>query len=160
MPTFDVVSEVDRHELTNAVDQANREIGNRFDFKGTDSKITQQDEQLTIESESDFQVKQIEEILRGKMAKRGIDVACLEAGEVTITNNRAQQPIKVLQGIDKDSCRKIVKMIKETKLKVQAAIQSEQVRVTGKKRDDLQQVMAMLREADLSLPLQFQNFRD
>ncbi len=160
MPTFDVVSEVDQHELTNAVDQANREIGNRFDFKGSDSKIIQNDEQLTIESESDFQVKQIEEILRGKMAKRGIDVACLETGEVTITNNRAQQPIKVLQGIDKDSCRKIVKMIKETKLKVQAAIQSEQVRVTGKKRDDLQQVMAMLREADLDLPLQFQNFRD
>jgi len=160
MPTFDVVSEVDQHELTNAVDQANREIGNRFDFKGSDSKIIQNDEQLTIESESDFQVKQIEEILRGKMAKRGIDVACLEVGEVTITNNRAQQPIKVLQGIDKDSCRKIVKMVKETKLKVQAAIQSEQVRVTGKKRDDLQQIMAMLREADLELPLQFQNFRD
>jgi len=160
MPTFDVVSEVDQHELTNAVDQANREIGNRFDFKGSDSRITQKDENLTIESESDFQVKQIEEILRIKLAKRGIDVACLESGEITITNNRAQLPIKVLQGIDKDSCRKIVKMVKETKLKVQAAIQSEQVRVTGKKRDDLQQIMAMLREADLDLPLQFQNFRD
>ena len=160
MPTFDVVSEVDQHELTNAVDQANREIGNRFDFKGSDSRISQKDENLTIESESDFQVKQIEEILRIKLAKRGIDVACLESGEITITNNRAQLPIKVLQGIDKDSCRKIVKLVKETKIKVQAAIQSEQVRITGKKRDDLQQIMAMLREADLELPLQFQNFRD
>ena len=160
MPTFDVVSEVDQHELANAVDQANREIGNRFDFKGSDSRISQKDENLTIESESDFQVKQIEEILRIKLAKRGIDVACLEPGEITITNNRAQLPIKVLQGIDKDSCRKIVKMVKETKIKVQAAIQSEQVRITGKKRDDLQQIMAMLREADLDLPLQFQNFRD
>lgn len=160
MPSFDVVSEVNHHELSNAVDQANREIGNRFDFKGTNSKISQQDELLTIESESDFQVKQIEEILRGKMAKRGIDVACLEPGEITITNNRAQQSIKVLQGIDTDLSRKIVKMIKNTKIKVQAAIQSEQVRVTGKKRDDLQQIMAMLREADLGIPLQFQNFRD
>jgi len=160
MPTFDVVSEVDQHELTNAVDQANREIGNRFDFKGSDSIITQKEENLTIESESDFQVKQIEEILRIKLAKRGIDVACLETGEITITNNRAQLPIKVLQGIDKDSCRKIVKLVKETKIKVQAAIQSEQVRITGKKRDDLQQIMAMLREADMDLPLQFQNFRD
>lgn len=160
MPSFDVVSEVDQHELTNAVDQANREIGNRFDFKGTNSRISQQDENLTIESESDFQVKQIEEILRAKMAKRGIDVACLEAGEITITNNRAQQPIKVLQGIDKELSRKIVKMVKQTKIKVQSAIQSDQVRITGKKRDDLQQIMAMLREADLDLPLQFQNFRD
>ncbi len=160
MPSFDVVSEVDQHELTNAVDQANREIGNRFDFKGTNSKIKQMDENLLIESESDFQVKQIDEILRGKLAKRGIDVGCLETGEVTIANNRAQQQVKVLQGVDKDLARKIVKMVKDKKMKVQAAIQGDQVRVTGKKRDDLQQVISMLKEAELGLPLQFQNFRD
>lgn len=160
MPSFDVVSEVDMHELTNAVDQTNREVGNRFDFKGTDSRVERADNVLTIHSESDFQIDQILDILRSKMATRGIDVGSLETGEVEEANMRAKLAVTVRQGIDKDLARKIVKMIKESKLKVQAAIQGEQVRVTGKKRDDLQQVMAILKKAELELPLQFTNFRD
>lgn len=160
MPSFDVVSEVDKHELNNAVDQANREIGNRFDFKGTDSKIEQSENVLTLESQSDFQVKQIADILRNKLSKRGIDVACLEFADIQEANNRASQKVTVREGIDKDLARKIVKHIKDSKLKVQAAIQGEQVRVTGKKRDDLQNVIADLKQADFGLPLQFTNFRD
>lgn len=160
MPSFDVVSEVDMHELTNAVDQTNREVGNRFDFKGSDSRVERSENVLTVHSESDFQINQILDILRNKMTTRGIDVGSLESGEVEVTNMRAKLVVTVRQGIDKDLARKIVKMIKESKIKVQAAIQGEQVRVTGKKRDDLQQVMAMLKKAELELPLQFTNFRE
>ena len=160
MPSFDVVSEVDLHELRNAVDQANREIGNRFDFKGSNSKIEQKETNLRLVSDSEFRVQQIQVVLREKIAKRGIDVACLEEGEIEAAMNSAKQTIKVRQGIDKELARKLVKQIKDSKIKVQAAIQGEQIRVTGKKRDDLQAIMAMLRESDSNMPLQFNNFRD
>jgi uncharacterized protein YajQ (UPF0234 family) len=160
MPSFDVVSEVDHHELTNAVDQMNREVSTRFDFKGSDSKIVLKDNLLNIEAENEFQIKQMHDIIYKKLASRKIDTACLKLGDVEERGMRAYQVISVLEGVDKDLARKIVKLIKEEKLKVQAAIQGEQVRVTGKKRDDLQGVMAMLKGADIKLPLQFNNFRD
>lgn len=160
MPSFDTVSEVDHHELSNAIDQANREIGTRYDFKGSDAKIEQVDNQLTLSAESDFQIKQMTPILKEKMSKRGIDVSCLEFSDVIEMNKRARQQVLVREGLDKDLARKIVKLIKESKIKVQAAIQGDQVRVTGKKRDALQQVMQLLREANLGIPLQFNNFRD
>ncbi len=160
MPSFDVVSEVDHHELSNALDQANREIGTRYDFKGSNARIEQAGNQLALEAESEFQVKQMVPILKEKMSKRGIDVDCLEFGDIVEMNKRARQPVTVREGLDKDLARKMVKLIKDSKLKVQAAIQGEQLRVTGKKRDDLQQVMQNLREAGLGIPLQFNNFRD
>lgn len=160
MPSFDVVSEVDMHELQNAVDQTAREIGTRFDFKGTASKIERADTTLTLIGDNPFQVQQVQDILLAKMAKRGLDVACLDIAETEVSGNVARQKITVRQGIDKETAKKVVKLIKESQIKVQAAIQGEQVRVTGKKRDDLQQVMALLRQGDLELPLQFNNFRD
>ncbi len=160
MPSFDVVSEVDMHELRNAVDQANREISNRFDFKGSDAKVEQNETELTLHAESDFQIEQINEILNRTLAKRGIDIQCLDREQIETANMRARQKVKVKQGIDKEMAKKLVKSIKDAKLKVQAAIQGEQVRVTGKKRDDLQEVIAMLRKGDFGLPLQFNNFRD
>jgi uncharacterized protein YajQ (UPF0234 family) len=160
MPSFDVVSEVDMHELTNAVDQANREVNTRFDFKGSNAKFEQTGEDLTLEAGSEFQLEQMMDILRTKMVKRGVDVDALEVNEPETTNMRARQKVTVRQGIDKELAKKIVKLVKETRLKVQAAIQGDQVRVTGKKRDDLQSVMAMLKEQKLGLPLQYTNFRD
>jgi len=160
MPSFDVVSEVDHHELSNALDQANREIGTRYDFKGSNARIEASDNQLSLEAESEFQLNQMAPILKEKMSKRGIDVDCLEFGDVVEMNKRARQPVTVKEGLDKDLARKMVKLIKDSKLKVQAAIQGEQLRVSGKKRDDLQQVMQTLREAGLGIPLQFNNFRD
>ena len=160
MPSFDVVSEVNQHELSNALDQANREIGTRYDFKGSDARIEQAGNQLTLEAESDFQIKQMIPILKEKMSKRGIDVDCLEFGEVVEMNRRARQPVTVREGLDRDTAQKMVKLIKQSKLKVQAAVQGEQLRVSGKKRDDLQEVMQQLRGAGLGIPLQFNNFRD
>ena len=160
MPSFDAVSEVDMHELTNAVDQSNREVGTRFDFKGTDSSYTLNDSTVTLESGSEFQLQQMMDILRIKMVKRGIDIGCLEAKDPEMTGRRAHQQVIVRQGIEKDLARKIVKLVKDAKLKVQAAIQGDQVRVTGKNRDDLQQIIAMLRDSNLGMPLQFTNFRD
>jgi uncharacterized protein YajQ (UPF0234 family) len=160
MPSFDVVSEIDKHELTNAVDQANREVDTRFDFKGTDSKFELSGNEVTLESGSEFQLQQMMDILHKKMVKRGLDIACLEANDPEVIGKRARQKATAREGIDKELARKIVKLVKEQKLKVQAAIQGEQVRVTGKKRDDLQQVIAMLKEAKLDLPLQYTNFRD
>ena len=160
MPSFDVVSEIDHHELTNAVDQTNREVGNRFDFKGSNSRVEQGDGMLNVESQSDFQIKQIVDILHQKMVKRGLDIRSLVEAEVELRGSRAYLTITVNEGIEKDLARKIVKMVKERKMKVQAAIQGEQVRITGKKRDDLQQAIAMLKESNIDKPLQFNNFRD
>jgi len=160
MASFDIVSEVDHHELKNAIDQANREIGTRYDFKGSGARIEQSGNELTLQAESDFQIKQMAPILKEKMSKRGIDVTCLEFSDVVEMNKVARQQVKVREGLDKDLARKMVKLIKESKLKVQAAIQGEQLRVNGKKRDDLQQVMQLLRDASLGIPLQFNNFRD
>jgi len=160
MPSFDTVSEVDAHELTNALDQANREIANRYDFKGSDARVVQEDANLRIEAQSEFQLDQIYDILIQKMSKRGIDVICMERGKVEEANMRAKQPLIIRQGIDKEIAKKMVKLIKDSKIKVQAAIQGEKLRVAGKKRDDLQKVMSMLEDAKLGLPLQFNNFRD
>jgi len=160
MPSFDVVSEVDRHELTNAVDQMNREVSTRYDFKGSDSKVTLTESVMNLEAQSLFQIEQMHEIIYNKLAKRKIDSRCLKKSDIEERGMRAYQAISIQEGVDKDLARKIVKMIKTSKLKVQAAIQGEQVRVTGKKRDDLQDVMAMLKDSDIDVPLQFNNFRD
>ncbi len=160
MPSFDTVSEVDAHELSNAIDQTSREISTRFDFKGSNAKVSQEESNIRIEAKSEFQLGQIYDILITKMSKRGIDVMCLERGKVEEANMCARQQIILRQGIDKDVAKKIVKLIKDSKIKVQAAIQGEKLRVTGKKRDDLQNVMNLLKEAELGVPLQFNNFRD
>jgi uncharacterized protein YajQ (UPF0234 family) len=160
MPSFDIVSEIEVFELRNAIDQANREVTTRFDFKGTNSKFTQSDTSIILETESDFQLTQMIDILANKMSKRGIDLGHLDYGEPELHLKNAKQIATLKQGIEQDSAKKITKMIKEAKLKVQAAIQGDQVRITGKKRDDLQAVMALLRGKDVGAPLQFNNFRD
>ena len=160
MPSFDIVSEVDLHEITNAVDQANREIGNRFDFKGSNARIEQKEAQLTLHSETEFQIKQILDILHLKIAKRGIDIAALSEGEIQSSGKKASLGIPVRQGIDQDRARKIVKDIKGLKLKIQGGMQGDKVRVSGKKRDDLQAVIEHIKDAGIDLPLQYINFRD
>lgn len=160
MPSFDVVSKVDNHEVTNAIDQVNREINTRFDLKGTDTRLELSKNTITIIAPSDFQLKQVDEILRNKLAKRNVDIRSLDYKPAEVKLNEARQEVEVKQGLDSETAKKIVKSIKEASLKVQAAIQGEQVRVTGKKRDDLQAAIAYLREAKLNLPLQFENFRD
>lgn len=160
MPSFDVVSEIDGHELQNAVDQANREISNRFDFKGSDAKIELADSVMTLIADSDFQIQQMQPMIFQKLSKRGIDVKALDQGDIQTSGQKARQVITVRQGIDKETASKIVKTIKSSKAKVQAAIQGEQVRITGKKRDDLQGVIAMLKDSDFGLPMQYINFRD
>lgn len=160
MPSFDVVSEVDLHELTNAVDQTRREIGNRFDFKGTGAKVEQADWELTLVAEAEFQINQMLDILRNKMAKRGIDLGCLQVGEMLKAGKETRLIVTARRGIDKELAKRIVKLVKDSKIKLQAAIQGEQVRVSGKKRDDLQSMMKTLREGNFELPLQFVNFRD
>jgi len=161
MPSFDIVSEIDKHELTNAVDQANRELANRFDFRGTDARVEQSDKVLTMHADSDFQLDQLQDILRMKLVKRGIEVSCLDVKDSVGNGKMRKQDVIIREGIDKDLSRKIVKMIKVSKAKVQSAVQGDSVRVTGKKRDDLQGVMALLRDNDdVEMPLQFNNFRD
>jgi uncharacterized protein YajQ (UPF0234 family) len=160
MPSFDTVSEVDHHELSNAVNQANREVTTRFDFKGTNSNFELQDSLVTMNTESEFQLQQMYDMLCNKLVKRGVDISCLEKADPVIQLKTATQVVTVREGIGSDISRKMVKLIKDNKMKVQAAIQGEQLRVTGKKRDDLQAVMALLRGGDFGLPLQFKNFRD
>ncbi|HEY1773030.1 MAG TPA: YajQ family cyclic di-GMP-binding protein [Gammaproteobacteria bacterium] len=161
MPSFDAVSKVDTAELTNAVDQTSREIGQRYDFKGTAAAIERSDEVLTLFGDSEFQLKQIADILYAKAAKRGIDVASFDAGDPeAIGGDKAKQVIKIKQGIEKELAKKMVKLVKESGLKVQAAIQGDELRVSGKKRDDLQACMALFRGAKLEQPIQFTNFRD
>jgi len=160
MPSFDVVSELDMHEVVNAIDQANREVNTRFDFKGSDAKYELKENLVTLKAQTDFQLQQMRDILVAKLVKRSVDISCMKIDEPTMTGRTAEQKITLRQGIDTDLAKKIVKLIKDKALKVQAAIQGEQVRVTGKKRDDLQDVMAALREAKLEMPLQYTNFRD
>ena len=160
MPSFDVVSEVDQHELSNGVDQATREVTTRFDFKGTGSGFELADQVISMNTESDFQLQQMYDILCSKLVKRGIDIACLEKGEAVIQARSATQPIKVNEGIDTPIAKSMVKLIKQSKTKVQTAIQGDQLRVTGKKRDDLQATIALLKNAKLEVPLQYKNFRD
>ncbi|MDH5600208.1 MAG: YajQ family cyclic di-GMP-binding protein [Gammaproteobacteria bacterium] len=160
MPSFDVVSEVDFHEVTNAVDQANRELTTRFDFRGVEATFERTEETITMTANADIQLQQMLDILQNKLHRRGIDIACLEIADIMKLGKQVKQKVTIRQGLDKDTSRKIVKLIKEKKLKVQAAVQGEKVRVTGKKRDDLQQVIAVLKAADIEMPLQFDNFRD
>ena len=159
MPSFDVVSEVDLHQLTNAVDQAGRVIANRFDFKGVDARFERNEFLVTIWAEVDFQVDQMLDMLKSTLHKNGIDITCLDIADHQASGKQIKQVVTVRTGLESLLCKKIVKIIKDTKLKVQAQIQDEQVRVTGKKRDDLQQVMKILRETDIDMPLQFNNFR-
>ena len=160
MPSFDVVSEFDAHEASNAVDQANREVGTRFDFKGTGSKFELEGNIISLTSQTDFQLKQMLDILHQKLSKRGIDIACLKEEEAEITGNAARQKVVMRQGLDTPLARELVKKIKASKIKVQSSIQGEKLRVSGKKRDDLQAVIALLKDADIDLPLQYENFRD
>jgi uncharacterized protein YajQ (UPF0234 family) len=160
MPSFDVVSEVNHHELANAVDQANREVSTRFDFKGTGSNFELSDLIITMNTESEFQLQQMFDMLCNKLVKRGVDIACLLKGDPDVQLKTAVQAITVREGIETIEAKKMVKMIKGRKMKVQAAIQGDQLRVTGKKRDDLQAVIALLKGEKFDLPLQFKNFRE
>jgi hypothetical protein len=160
MPSFDIVSELDAHEVMNAVDQANREVGTRFDFKGTGATFELQDFAVTLRAQAKFQLAQMLEILKLKLSKRGVDLACLDVKDPVVSGQAASQLVTLRQGIDTETAKKIQRLIKDSHLKVQAAIQADQVRVSGKKRDELQAVMAQVRAAKLGLPLQFNNFRD
>lgn len=160
MPSFDIVSNIDHHEITNAVDQANREVSTRFDFKGTNARLELNKDKIMLIAPTDFQLKQVDEILRNKLAKRQVDIRSFTYKDIDASLNEARQTVEIKQGIDQDNAKKITKLIKEAGLKVQAAIQGDQIRVTAKKRDDLQEVIAMLRSAKTEIPLQFINFRD
>ncbi|MBS0407429.1 MAG: YajQ family cyclic di-GMP-binding protein [Proteobacteria bacterium] len=161
MPSFDTVCDPDMVEVRNAVDNAAKEIGTRFDFKGTSAAIELKDKEITLLGDAEFQLQQVEDILRGKLTKRGVDVRFLDKGSVQkIGGDKVKQVVKVKSGIASEDSKKIQKLVKESKLKVQAAIQGEAVRVTGAKRDDLQAVMALLKKEMTELPLSFDNFRD
>ena len=160
MPSFDIVSEFNQHEVTNAVDQASREVDQRFDFKGTDAKFELKEAVVTLSAQADFQLKQMLEILKLKLSKRGIDVACLKIDEPVTTGQTARQVVTLRQGVDTELGKKIQRLIKDSKLKVQATIQDKQVRISGKSRDDLQSAIAMVKKGSFELPLQFTNFRD
>lgn len=161
MPSFDVVSELDFNEVTNAVDQANREVGTRYDFKGSSAKVEKVDKALQLHADSEFQLEQLSAIVYQKLAKRGIDVRAVEPGKIeSVSGNKVKQLLTLKTGIGKELAKEIVRLVKDSKLKVQAAIQGEQVRVTGKKRDDLQEAIALLRGSKIEQPLQFENFRD
>ncbi len=160
MPSFDVVSEVDKHELTNAVDQANRELSNRFDFKGSDARFDLGGFVITATAPSEFQLQQMQDILRTRLTARKIDVRCLDVAEPEINLATAKQTVTVRQGIEQPLAKKIVQALKSAKLKVEAQINGDKLRVTGKKRDDLQSAMALLRKGEFDVPLQFDNFRD
>lgn len=160
MPSFDVVSEIDMHEASNAVDQANREVGTRFDFKDSDAKFELADAIVTMTAESEFQLQQMLDILYARLSRRGIDLACVELGAIEQAGKVARQTVTLRQGIDAELGRRITRLIRDQKIKVQASIMGDKVRVSGKKRDDLQSVIALLRGQELDMPLQFNNFRD
>jgi uncharacterized protein YajQ (UPF0234 family) len=160
MPSFDVVSDFDAHEASNAVDQANREVSNRFDFKGTGAKFELDGQLISLTAPADFQLKQMLDILRQKLAKRGVDIACMKEEEPEIGGSEARQKVILRKGIETLLAKDLVKKIKGSKLKVQAAIQGDKLRISGKKRDDLQSVISLLKETDVDLPLQYENFRD
>jgi cyclic-di-GMP-binding protein len=160
MPSFDVVSEVDIHQLTNAIDQAGRIVTNRFDFKGVTASFTREERTVIITAEAEFQVTQMEDMLRDALINCKIDPAAMDSDEPVTTGKQVRLTVQLQHGLDSDQCRAIVKAIKAAKMKVQTQVQGDQVRVTGKKRDDLQQAMALLREGEFGAPLQFDNFRD
>lgn len=160
MPSFDVVSEVNQHELTNAVDTAGRDLANRFDLRGTSAKIEREESVLTLHADSEFQLDQLLDVLRKRLASRHIDLRCLDLGEVLTNLAGARRKVTVKQGIEQAQAKKIIAKIKESKIKVDTSITGEKLRVTGKKRDDLQEVIALLKNTEFELPLQFENFRD
>lgn len=160
MPSFDVVSQVDPHELTNAVDQATRELGNRFDFRGIDASYAREGDKILLSAPGDFQLKQMVEILRARLTARKIDLRCLEEGEPELGLARAKQSITVKQGIEQALAKKVIAALKQAKLKVEAQINGDKLRVSGKKKDDLQGAIALLRGSEFEQPLQFENFRD
>jgi uncharacterized protein YajQ (UPF0234 family) len=160
VPSFDVVSELDHHEITNAVDQASRELESRFDFKGTDAKFTLEKTELTLDAPAEFQLKQMLDIVKLRLSKRGIDLVCLDIKEPEVNLARARQTVVLREGIDADAARKIQRAVKDSKLKVRAAIQGEKLRISGKSRDELQSAIALLRQQKLEVALQFNNFRD
>ncbi len=160
MASFDIVSEINMHELTNAVDQANKEVTTRFDFKGTDSNYEFKDDVITMYSQTEFQVNQMYDILKTKLVKRKIDLKFISADKMMESGKGVRQEVTVKQGIDKEIAKKMVKMVKDKKMKVQAAIQGDKLRITGKKRDNLQEVINMFKSSDLDIPLQYENYRD
>lgn len=161
MPSFDVVSEANMVEVRNAVDQANKEIGTRFDFRGSDARVEQKEYELIVFADSDFQLGQVKDVLNNKMTKRKVDIRFMDEGKIEkISGDKVKQVVTIKNGIQGDSAKKIVKLVKDSKLKVQASIQGDAVRVAGAKRDDLQSTMAMLRKEVADLPLDFNNFRD
>ncbi len=162
MPSFDTISEIDSHELTNAVDQANRELTQRFDFKDTGAtfELNEKEHTVSLKAPSEFQLKQMLDILTMRLGKRGIDAKCMEKKDAVSNLAEARQDVVLRNGIDQETGKKLQKLIKDAKLKVQAQIQGDKLRVTGKQRDDLQQAMALLRKAEVDRPLQFNNFRD
>ncbi|HTT01276.1 MAG TPA: YajQ family cyclic di-GMP-binding protein [Steroidobacteraceae bacterium] len=160
MPSFDVVSELNAHEVANAVDQANRELAQRFDFKDTGAHFELKDLLVTLHAQVDFQLKQMLEILKLRLSKRGVDIACLEVKEPQIALSAARQEVVLRHGIDQETGKRISRLIKDSKLKVQASLQGEKVRLAGKQKDDLQAAIQLLRKAQLEVPLQFTNFRD
>jgi len=160
MPSFDIVSEVDLHELRNAVDQANREINTRFDLKGTSAKFELDQKQIKITADAEFQANQLRDILIAKLIKRKIDAKCADIGDIQAYGKVVHLLIAIREGIEQSLAKKVIKMVKAEKVKVQMAIQGEKLRITGKKRDDLQQVIALIKAESLEWPLQFNNFRD
>jgi uncharacterized protein YajQ (UPF0234 family) len=160
MPSFDVVSDFDAHEVSNAVDQSNREVNTRFDFKGTGSRFELEGQLITLTTQSDFQLKQMLDILRQRLSRRGVDVGCIKEEEPEVTGSEARQKVVLRKGIETPLAKSLVKTIKGSKLKVQAAIQGDKLRVSGKKRDVLQSTISLLKDTDVDLPLQYENFRD
>ena len=160
MASFDIKSELDHHEVTNAVDQANRVLQNRFDFKGTGAEFNLNDQQINLTAKEEFQMHQMAPILNESLAKRGIDLKCLKPGDIDVSASNAQQSITLQEGIDKELAKKITTLIKQSKTKVQASIQGDSVRINGKKRDDLQATIQLLKDQNYDIPLQFVNFRD
>ena len=160
MASFDIKSELDSHEVTNAVDQANRVLQNRFDFKGTGAEFKMEDKNILLSAKEEFQIHQMLPILNESITKRGIDIKTLKAGEIEIATGVARQPITLRQGIDKELSKKITSLVKQSKIKVQAAIQGDSIRITGKKRDELQKVIQIVKDQNYDMPLQFINFRD
>jgi hypothetical protein len=160
MPSFDTVSELDKHEVQNAVDQANKELANRFDFRGTGAVFELDEFVLTLKAQSDFQLKQMLDILKPRLIARGIDARCMDVADPEVTLAQAKQRVTLKQGIDQKVAKELIKRLKEAKLKVEAQINGDKLRVTGKKRDDLQAAIASLRSAEVDVPLQFNNFRD
>lgn len=161
MPSFDIVSEVNQVEVRNALDQANKEISTRFDFKGSDARVEQAEKSLTLYADDDFKLKQVTDVLIGKLTKRQVDIRALEYGAIEkISGNKVKQVVTVRAGVDQDRAKKIVRTLKDSKLKVQASIQGDELRINGKKRDDLQDAIALVRGLKIEQPLQYVNFRD